>query len=254
MNIKYTFRSEQSVSEPLLKPTIFDTNQGGLYPGRNREAFVRNMQLIEQRIDAIQKELSYWDLYKVTSKVEDPAELDAIFSDLITGQSLVIACESFTSNSGDVLHRGDVIIKLASGNAALIQAVNSGYYKPEVSIDEQTGMLKIDYKYKEGQPEETSFSEEVALASSTNSFVYGIYQNVGENNIVFDVCKYYPDPSATTNFIEIRPLIKFFNKTDDQEGNWLEEIIWDYNITKENDQWKIDVTGKPSILNFIQVK
>ena len=258
MNIKYVFRSQQNSTDPILDVSVFSTEHGNLYPtlgsGSESEIFSRNIQLIQDRIDAIQKELSYWDLYKITSKVKAPEELDSVYNDLIIGQSLVIECESFTSNNGDSLHRGDVIVKLSSGDAALVYAVNSGYYYPSMSTTTDN-QLQIDYEYREGQPEETSVHYPIPDTYASDSFIYGIFDEISSDATQYEFEAYsYPEGS---NGSLVFPIIKFF-----REGvnNNLEEItLPDYSLATAVDgtitKWVIRFTSsKPSDLNFIQVK
>ena len=250
MNIKYIFKSQQT--KPILDVSIFATEGGNLYTGAGEETFSKNIQLIQDRINAIQKELSYWDLYKITSKVTDPSELDSVYNDLIIGQSLVIECKSFTSNNGDSLHRGDIIIKLSSGEAALIYAVNSGYYYPSLSTTEDD-QLQIDYLYKEGQPEDTEIHYPIPDTHASDSFIYGIFDEIDSDATQYEFEAYfYPEENGSLVF----PVIKFF-----KEGinNSLEEIsLPDYSLeaTVEDNitKWVISFSSKPKDLNFIQVK
>lgn len=252
MNIKYIFKSQQT--KPILDVSIFATEGGNLYPGAGEESFSKNIQLIQDRINAIQKELSYWDLYKITNKVTDPSELDSVYNDLIIGQSLVIECESFTSNNGDILHRGDVIIKLSSGDAALIYAVNSGYYYPSISTTGDN-QLQIDYEYREGQPDALATSYPIPDTYASDSFIYGIFDEIDSDAAQYEFEAYsYPEGSDGSL---VFPIIKFFKE---EANNNLEEIsLPDYSLTATAEgtitKWLVHFTSsKPSNLKFIQVK
>lgn len=246
MNIKYIFRSDQQAASPILNPDVYSSASGYLYPGEDTETFSRNLQLIEARIDSIQKELSYWDLYKITSKVTDPQELDSVYNDLIVGQSLVIECASFTSNDGQDLHRGDVIVKLSSNEAALIYAVSSGFYVPNIATAQ--GQVVIRYDYQEGQPlpSQQSIVASVSLGTASNSFIYGCYANISSSTQYI-----FPKYVYGQNQTLIRPIVKFFT----EENNQLEEVVLNEALPSlVGASWSVSFSDKPSVVKLIQVK
>lgn len=152
MNIKYRFSNDEKVSNPKTSVNLFredGTEHGGLY-ARNGESpanfFERNLSLINQRINGIKKQLSYWDLYKITKQVTDASELDSVFTSLTPGQSCVINCLSFIE--GDITyHKGDIVIKMLDGEAAYIPAVASGLYYPSKIYQNATNGSSNYYYY-----------------------------------------------------------------------------------------------------------
>lgn len=251
MNIKYRFNNNETVSNPLTDISLFASYNGDLYPFASGVApiinFQRNIELINNRISGITKELTYWDLYKLVAQVKKPLELDSIYAGLIPGQACVISCESFINN-GQPYHRGDVIVKMLNGEAAYIPTLTSGVFVPNASSSGigSDGNFKIVFDYKEESSEQ---SITLTIASdSTNindSYVYGIYDLLPTGSTyLFD--------NYIFNEKDIHPIIKFF--TEQQE-----EIALDFTAeiigTGSNSQWQVNIPNeRPSNAKWIQIK
>lgn len=115
--------------------------------------FQKNLELLNSRINAIHKELTYWDLYKLTASVENAEDLDAIFSSLSVGQSMVINCPTFTKG-GIKYSRGDVIVRTTDSSEIKIDALSTGLFYPQAIKKESGNVFTITYSYFEGTPKQ----------------------------------------------------------------------------------------------------
>lgn len=252
MNIKYKFNNNEKVSAPLTPANLFDTNTGGLYPMEGQidlqHRFAQNIELINQRISGITKQLTYWDLYRLAYQVTSPNDLDATFAKLTPGQALIINCESFSSNNQSY-HKGDVVVKMLDNEAAYIPAITGGIYYPDAESSGPTtegGRYKLVYKYATSKPQDT-IEIEVPQGDVTDSYIYGIFRDISnkyastntEYSESFDCVSYEDTP--------IRPYIKFFTEAN-------EEIALSFSVTLSNNTWTVSWTDAPSTIKWMQVK
>lgn len=177
-----------------------------------KDSFQKNLDLLNERINTIHKELSYWDLYKITHVITSSESFPAIISSLAVGYSAVINCDTFSYNN-QVYRRGDVIVKISDSNELLIPAVNTGVFQP-TSVD---GNGNLIFQYTPVVNEQQVKVAGIHIASAGNT-IYGQSLQL--------------TPSATipipVEFLEeqiIKPVIKTFLQTD----NDYEEIIIDQN-------------------------
>ena len=90
---------------------LIPDEQPHLYHKGGPETFQKNLELINERINSIHKELTYWDLYKISASVNNASEFYSVFTSLAVGQSMVINCNTFYVND-IAYHKGDVIVKI----------------------------------------------------------------------------------------------------------------------------------------------
>lgn len=199
-----------------------------LYHGAGTAIFQRNLELLNQRINAVHKQLTYWDLYKLTSSVDNAEDLESTFAGLSVGQSMVINCPTF-STGGVQYSRGDVIVKTSDNEEILIKALATGLFYPSKieKQNEEGNVFNISFNYFNGEPlpntsQEINIGETVntdnGLPSSiiinnlsdTPGNVYGYYYPI--NNIQdFDVL--YENGTGPEY---IRPIVKVFTAANEE--------------------------------------
>ena len=223
-----------------------------LFPSNND--FQKNLELLNERINTIHKELSYWDLYKITDSVLSSESFPAIISGLAVGSSAVINCETFTYMETQY-HRGDVIVKISDNNELLIPAINTGVFKPDdIQYDEDSGGYRLSFTFMPSVPKN---QETVTLPSLTIE---------EDGNAVYGQSFEFQSPNTEHVKVElfnestiIKPVVKTFVNSQDIG---LEEIILDndfcisFDDSETPNRWELSLLEKPAAFDtiIIQVK
>ena len=210
--------------------------------------YSKSLQAINERINTLHKQLTYWDLYHITQVVNNKDELGIKFTALHNGESLVINTnESFQSND-QWYSRGDVVLKLDNGEQLLIKSQNSGYYYPaSVSYDNKLKSLIIKYNFNSAAPSvgtSTTNSDvpyekmeyTVAIGDASIQGAYSLFQQYTAAVSIQKV-----KSIINNNEVVVQPVIKFFLKTDDS----YEEIYLDYQRVESNDDYTITSSVYP---------
>lgn len=242
---KFYGKDGQVHDGPLATGSFEPNNEAQLYSGHN---FQRNLELLNERINTIHKELSYWDLYKITTAILTPASLPAVISSLAVGESAVINCETFTYNQ-KTYHRGDVIVKVSDTKELFIPAENTGIYKPNPHVQSTAEGYIITYEYQPGQPNSNERTIPLDVTLNQDSVTYG-------NTYTFNI-NHYSETFATYSFnnTPIKPVIKTFIKIN---NDYEEIVVDDMSVVYSNGQWTVEVpsTTFNEIINnlYVQVK
>lgn len=214
-NTPVTITSQGKALVPDEKPHLY--HKGG------PETFQKNLELINERINSIHKELTYWDLYKISASVNNASEFYSVFTSLAVGQSMVINCNTFYVND-IAYHKGDVIVKINENQEIKIDSLSTGiYYPSKLTKDDQSNTYLLNFTYAAGEPQEGSstgpqkeYSYPISMPES-NANIYG--QVSQSNPFTF---KAIPDTEGGQDYI--KPIIKIF--TEDNE-----EIAVDFILT-----------------------
>lgn len=215
-----------------------------LFTGKG--SFQRNLDLLNERINVIHKELSYWDLYRITDSVLTEESFPAVISGLAVGNSAVINCDTFTYNN-QRYHRGDVIVKINDSEEIWIKSINAGSFKPIGFSKDNQGLYTLEFEYQEGEGVATTVSG-LQIASVGNS-IYGYsYEkdNLGTEQFPIEYL-------GTGTDTLIKPVVKSFILSD----NGYEEIVLDDDliVSSSSTDWVLNLAGKPSDVRiYIQVK
>lgn len=200
--------------------------------------YSKSLQAINERINTLHKQLTYWDLYHITQVVNNKDELGIKFTALHNGESLVINTnESFQSND-QWYSRGDVVLKLDNGESLLIKSQNSGYYYPaSVTYNDALKSLVIKYNFNNAAPINgtsttesntpyTTMEHTVEIGSASIQGAYSIFQEY-TSAIHIDKVK----SIINGNEVVVQPIVKFFLKINDS----YEEIYLDFNRVESAD-------------------
>lgn len=220
-----------------------------LYHKSGPETFQKNLELINERINSIHKELTYWDLYKISASVNNASEFYSVFTSLAVGQSMVINCNTFYVND-IAYHKGDVIVKINENQEIKIDSLSTGiYYPSKLTKDDQSNTYLLNFTYAAGEPQEGSstgpqkeYSYPISMPES-NANIYG--QVSQSNPFTF---KAIPDTEGGQDYI--KPIIKIF--TEDNE-----EIAVDFTLTfnkKGNDGFFTIWNWKSGPAYYLQIK
>ena len=218
--------------------------------------YSKSLQAINERINTLHKQLTYWDLYHITQVVNNKDELGIKFTALHNGESLVINTnESFQSND-QWYSRGDVVLKLDNGEQLLIKSQNSGYYYPaSIKYDNALKSLIIKYNFNNAAPINdksttesdipyTTMEHTVEIGSASIQGAYSLFQEYTAAVRIQKVKSIIND-----NEVVVQPVVKFFLKTNDG----YEEIYLDYQRVESTDEYTITSSNYP-LNTWIAVK
>ena len=240
-----------SIYEAIDSPNLF----------KGKQSFQKNLDLLNTRINTIHKELSYWDLYRISHTITNADAFPSTISSLAVGNSAVINCDTFKYNN-QTYHRGDVVVKISDSNEILVPALNTGVYKP-YDIKPAPGggnNYILHYQYTD-QPE---LEPELPIGSFTinpeGNAIYGqtyIFNPSNEETFSEQLTPiYYPNSSDPDRQI-VKPIIKTFISAD----IGLEEIVFDtddFTVTFAGNKWSMQLVNFPTLQAirefFIQVK
>jgi hypothetical protein len=128
-----------------------------------------NIDFLYKKIQQCSREISYYDLYKINTIVNNSAELQSKINSLNAYSSLVI---NTNIQEQDFLYNiGDLIFKNGDGTISTIKAQRGGIFYPSKVIREGTGTsYSIEFKYSSTPPKEetstTTTNTEAKLATT----------------------------------------------------------------------------------------
>lgn len=206
---------------------------------------------LQQDINNLHRELTYWDLYKITKVITSEDTFAATVNELAPCESAVINLtdkQSMTYNN--VLYaRGDLIVKLSDNTTQHIKSLNSGIYTPEQAQSSPSGgnTYIIPYHFSPDTPQSDSETIEIHLQGTNSTNIYDIRGNI---STLFNNNQYTFSAKIVQNAGQsyaIRPFIRFY--TDNAEI-----IDLPLTLTLTNNQWTITLLSSDSIATIIQVK
>ena len=223
------------------------------------------IEYIQGKIQLATKELTYWDIYKLSSTVEKSSDFNKMVNELLPNTSLVINCNRFIWNSVEY-NTGDIVIKLESGELLHVLNNNAGVYIPK--WDNTNKQLKYEFS---NTPSSSAASIKLSELKSTEGYIYGHswqFRTYNGNSLdlvndIKGVAKNDIDGCFECTFLAIRdnrsgliikPVVKTFKMNKDgSDVIWYEEIYTSiqYNI----DESKGTITVKiPYIVDLAVVK
>lgn len=235
----YINNIDTGVTTATIAPA--ETQQTINYGELNKATFGEAFGLLDQKINNLQKDLTYWDIFRIREQITDNEDTEAKFTALAPGESLIFN-KTYTEEIKSldektyVLSRGDVLIKTLDETAVLVKAINQGMYYPSQIIKNEDDSYTITYAFDTSAPVEGTVAEiavddedpleQPAKQIKATGFEdpvmaqpYSIYKALSSNPITF--------PQIIVDNIPITPIIKFFT------GDY-EEIYCDYTLGTDN--------------------
>lgn len=224
------------------------------------ENFRDNLDFVNNKLDYVQRHLTYYDIYNITATVGKSSDFDAAWASLLPNSALVINTTGI-NNYG----RGDVLIKDTSGKEIHVPAQQGGLYFPS-SLKKDGESYQLIYSYSSSTPVQGS-TETVQLgenldkpvdtitfegltdsSDSSASYIYGYEKAVTNGTITIELAK-----SKIPQYAEedIPPIIKWFDINN-------EEVLWEYTINvgvkdgTETGIWTIN--DIPSLITKVVIK
>lgn len=226
------------------------TNKTFNYPYRigDADSYGKVLSQLDDKLDQIKRQISYFDTYNITDVVIDSSTFSAQINSLPANEALVINCNPFAYGN-DSFVQGDVILKIASGQVVHIKSLTGGVYYPKKikSItDETTNSVSytIEYEFTGSAPTlpttEVSVDTEANiaknmifkdLAANTSVNIYGIWSKMEKGD---------GDSTPTLKFLAniydekiVRPFVEFYFGTTNKAGVILpdERVELEYSLT-----------------------
>lgn len=201
---------------------------------KDASTFGSALQQIDNKLNDIKKEITYWDVYNISTAVYNQEEFESKVANLNINSSLVINTTSFSTmfnGRKTDFHSGDIIIRLKDGSDQHIKAANAGVYIPTITdnnngeeTDENTTNLKIIYNYATTVTnDQKEISATIKTLTGTNSQMYG-YSIPGTydsqtKKFSFDIVyqKKYDNGNLVNDTTKpIVPVLKFFDKNNQE--------------------------------------
>ena len=218
--------------------------------------FQQDLMFLNEKLEAVQKRLTFYDFYNIAAIVEDPSLLQTTINNLLPNTALIIN----TNNAGNY-NRGDIVFKTSTGDIQTIRAQSGGLYYP-AKLTKSGNNYTLEYKYSASAPTIGQPAEEVSLGATANlstSITFkGLTDASKSEGIAYGVIKQRRE--ADWNSIEavatpednklIWPVIKFFT-------DWNEEVYFTYTLTpatKAGEKFIINNDNIPSIVSQILYK
>lgn len=118
--------------------------------------FAKSMEEMDKKLNEIKKEITYWDVYNITSAITNPDEFDNKIANLEINSSTVINTTYFKrvfEGKETEFYSGDVIIRLKNGDYQHIKAANAGVYVPDLQAFTQDELKTYHDSYEVNQTE-----------------------------------------------------------------------------------------------------
>lgn len=254
-------------------------------PGSPSE-FMINLQYLDQKIEATTREVTYWDLYKISTVLVDANAFYSSLNNLLPYSSMVINTLVTNTEDGD-LNPGDIVVKNNNGSHDIIRAERGGIFYPSsivASPSQNNYTYTINYSYSASAPskaEATStrktnengsnvepptytcdYAKQMKYPGLIGGLVGSPYNQIySTNDIKNNGNKIYldfpNDPNSDSGAkIDIEPIIKSFYQNPTNSS--VEEIYHDISIQKSStdQEYIIDFMDEDflSILNRVVIK
>lgn len=118
----------------------------------NPESFGTILSNLNDKLDSMKKQVSYFDFYNITDIVTDASSFATKINNLPLNQSLVINTAPFYYN-GDNYAPGDIIVKNYLGEYYHIKAQTGGVFYPQ-KIEGKDGSYIIHFGFNGSSPTE----------------------------------------------------------------------------------------------------
>ena len=220
------------------RPSLRDLNTSEeLSP---QELVNENLGIINENLFKVSRNLSYWDIYKLTTQVTEKNLVPTTLSALAPSESCVMNFEGSTTYAGITYSRGDVAYRTANGILGIIKSLSNGIYVPSSISDGEENTKIINYSFSQVVSSSSGSTSLTLESLNTSSPIYGYMHEISSSEETS-----YSFPKQTYNSVIIKPIIRFFSADN-------EVITADFSLTSSNENFEI--SNFPPIVKYIQVK
>lgn len=221
---------------------------------RTSASYQEQLTGLSEQLNNIEKQISYLDLYNITTSVDQEEELASAITLLPPGEALVINIQNTFTLDGETYKTGDIILRLIDNSVIHVVSNVGGVYFPS-KLESSDDGYTLTYSFSPSMPPigQTEYkgseikepTREISFNLNTNnsdSNIYGLFRNLAvENNNKFE--------AVFVDNIAVKPLIKFFEVDDEIEGSEIieEELMVEYtlalttNIDNNKKEWVVSI-------------
>ena len=149
--------------------TFYDYGLPHTGDAKDPQSIMENIEFLYEKMQACTREASYFDLYRITSVVNQPAELQGAINALPAFETLIVNTPVDLGN-GEVYNIGDLVVKHQDSTTTRVQAQRGGIFFPEsikkLSSDDNNFGYTINFKYAQVGP--TTESDTVIEGTGAN--------------------------------------------------------------------------------------
>lgn len=211
-------------------------------------AFSTALTNIDKKLSLIKKDITYWDVYKISSAITAPEQFNTKVENLEVNHAAVINTTYFKrqfDGKDTEFYSGDIIIRLQDGSHQHIKAANAGVYIPTItdengnttSSSSPAQNLQIKYNYATTvKTEEKEKSGYIQPLSGDESKMYGYTFIVDSDTFSYSFKAIFQQDNKTP----IIPVVKFFDENN-QEVFTDEYALYQGNTTREDNVTTTDI-------------
>jgi hypothetical protein len=122
---------------------------------KSPEKIMENIDFLYNKIQACTRDVSYFDLYKISTIVNQPSELQAQINALPSYHSLIINTPIITGD-GNRYNAGDIIVKMNDGTFTHIEAQRGGIFYPskitKLNKNDNNYSYQFQFSYESSAP------------------------------------------------------------------------------------------------------
>lgn len=235
------------------------------YPNAsNKSQFLSNIEFLQEKINSTTRNVSYWDLYKISTILSDPNRFQSAINDLLPYSSLVVNTRVFGKWD---CSPGDLIIKKNDGSVEKITAERGGIFWPQkITKDPNNYNYSFEFYYSASAPTE----EEKEVTASNNAWDASssyakkiVFKNLLGDSVGSPYNQYQIDDIQFTNTltaatrlnssgqtVPIEPVVKCFCERNDEGVTKYEEVYCDLKIqyTTSSQQYTIKLGDEGSVV------
>lgn len=238
---------------------------------RTSASYQDQLDTLNGQVNSIQKQISYLDLYNITTSVDKEEDLASAITLLPPGEALVINVQKTFYLNNEAYKTGDIVLRLIDNSIIhVVSNVGGVYYPSKLELDD--GAYKVTYAFssstppsgtieygKENQPPDYKYpmgstindpTTEISFVlkeGNSDSNIYGLFMDLSKEGNKFKAIE-------TKDGVKIRPLIKFFEVDN---GVIKEELVVEYTLSLSGNQWVVSIDSGINYSNWklwMQVK
>lgn len=198
-----------------------------------------NLSSLAENVNKIGKEISYLDLYNITTAIENKEDFQKEVNFLAPNSAAVINAPSFSIDN-ITYKTGDIMLRNNAGDLIHIKAQAGGVYFPAQILKDKDGQYQIIFQYSEAiisgnieKPVAENNNENIVdkayqkisftglQTSNEDATIYGHIFAIDSSNQAFSFS------AMTIGSTVVRPVIKFYFEDDTGDR---EEVFLDYAV------------------------
>ena len=228
----------------------------------SKEDVQKNINYLYSKVEQVSKNLTFWDLYKISSVVTDKKDLQSISNALLPFTSAIINTPSAFVD-GDTYAVGDIIVKNQDGTVEHIRAERGGIFFPQkITKGTNNYNYTIEFTLKSNEPEQV-IEPLVIDDLDPNKKPTGTWDASSEYKSKIQFKDLIVGAGASPyNIVYITFSDMSFLKAKDNENNDIqpivkgyssngEEVYWDLKVTTLENNWKIEDPGTDLISTIV---